>query len=208
MYIDHHGIMTIENTRTGDNCILELHKAGKSLFGKAKNIAGVDGKAMDSSGNVHYCFKGQWNERLYFSPFNPKTKGFDKDNSTLLYEVEDHREDWERIYYFSTYTLQLNKLTSEMKEKLPPTDTRLRPDQRALENGDLTLASSEKTRIEEKQRESRKLREQSGAEWTPNYFEKYYDSDTGLDEYRYINDYWGDREARNWSHLPDLFGED
>jgi hypothetical protein len=37
-----------------------------------------------------------------------------------------------------------------MKEQLPPTDSRLRPDQRALENGEFDKASAEKHRLEEK----------------------------------------------------------
>ena len=39
---------------------------------------------------------------------------------------------------------------------LPPTDSRFRTDQRALENGDIDLATQEKHRLEEKQRARRK----------------------------------------------------
>jgi len=79
----------------------------------------------------------------------------------------------------------LNNLTPELKKKIAPTDCRFRPDQRALENGDLTVANSEKHRLEEKQRDSRKKRTEEGIEWVPNYFEKYHDEYTDLDEYRY-----------------------
>jgi hypothetical protein len=41
-------------------------------------------------------------------------------------------------------------MRSGMQAMLPPTDSRLRPDQRALENGELDLASTEKNRLEEK----------------------------------------------------------
>jgi len=43
----------------------------------------------------------------------------------------------------------LNYLSDGLKEKLPPTDSRLRPDQRALENGETELAIREKHRLEE-----------------------------------------------------------
>lgn len=43
----------------------------------------------------------------------------------------------------------MNFLTDSLKDKLPPTDCRLRPDQRAYENGDTELASKEKHRLEE-----------------------------------------------------------
>ena len=40
-----------------------------------------------------------------------------------------------------------------MQEKLPPTDSRLRPDQRFLENGEYEMANSEKLRLEQRQRQ-------------------------------------------------------
>ena len=55
----------------------------------------------------------------------------------------------EYMYQFSYFTLQLNYLTDSMKEKLPHTDARFRPDQRAFENGNTDLASKEKHKLEE-----------------------------------------------------------
>lgn len=57
-----------------------------------------------------------------------------------------------------------------MRETLCPTDSRLRPDIRKLENGDQDGAASEKGRLEEKQRDSRKVRKQKkGHEYVPRY---------------------------------------
>ena len=64
------------------------------------------------------------------------------------------------MYNFTYFTLQLNYLPPGLKERLPPSDSRLRPDQRALEEGDLIKAASEKARLEDKQRKMRKEREQ------------------------------------------------
>ena len=41
---------------------------------------------------------------------------------------------------------------SWIQEKLPPTDSRLRPDQRHLENGEYEKANAEKLRLERRQR--------------------------------------------------------
>jgi hypothetical protein len=41
-------------------------------------------------------------------------------------------------------------LPNGLRKYLPPTDSRLRPDQRALEEGDIKLAAAEKQRLEEK----------------------------------------------------------
>ena len=208
MYIEHYGKMTIKNMRTGDEWVLEFHKAGKGLFGSAKNVGLVEGVVKDADGEIHYHLRGRWNETISMSPNTAKNNQFDEKNSTLLWQAETPPDNWERIYHFSRFTLQLNKITNEMKQTLPLTDSRRRTDQRALENGDLTLANNEKHRLEERQRAMRKYREQNYIEWVPSYFEKYTDSLTGLEEYRYINNYWEDKKQQNWSHLPDLFGYD
>ena len=48
-----------------------------------------------------------------------------------------------------------------------PTDSRKRPDQRLLEEGNVDAASSEKYRLEEKQRAARRLRQSRKEEWKP-----------------------------------------
>ena len=40
-----------------------------------------------------------------------------------------------------------------LQEKLPPTDSRLRPDQKCLENGEFQMANAEKLRLEQRQRQ-------------------------------------------------------
>lgn len=52
--------------------------------------------------------------------------------------------------------------------KICPTDSRLRPDIRKLESGDIDGAALEKTRLEEKQRDARKSKKaKKGEEFTP-----------------------------------------
>ena len=53
-------------------------------------------------------------------------------------------------------TLQLNHLNVQNGRSLPPTDSRFRPDQKALEHRLVDLAAEEKHRLEEKQRARRK----------------------------------------------------
>lgn len=59
------------------------------------------------------------------------------------------------MYNFTTFALELN----EKEEGVSPTDSRLRPDQRLMEEGYWDEANKEKERLEEKQREKRKIRE-------------------------------------------------
>lgn len=64
--------------------------------------------------------------------------------------------------------MSLNELDPGMKNILCPTDSRLRPDIRKLEQGDIDGAAIEKTRLEEKQRDANKRRKSKNAEqWTP-----------------------------------------
>jgi len=50
---------------------------------------------------------------------------------------------------------QVNYLSENLKAKLPPTDSRLRPDVRAWENGHMEEASKQKDRLEVNQRKRR-----------------------------------------------------
>ena len=109
------------------------------------------------------------------------------------------------MYYFTYFTLQLNFFPPHLQAILPPTDSRRRPDQRALENGDLVKASDEKARLEDKQRKMRKDRESEGREFKSRYFEQLPDEDTGEPTYKYIRDYWEDRRKADWSHLEEIF---
>ena len=68
------------------------------------------------------------------------------------------------------HNLQFNYLPRQLAPYLPPTDSRFRPDQRALENGDFDLASKEKHRLEEKQRAVRRYMEKNGLKHKPKYF--------------------------------------
>jgi len=42
-----------------------------------------------------------------------------------------------QYYHFSQFCMELNELLPGMREVIAPTDSRLRPDQMAMENGDL-----------------------------------------------------------------------
>jgi hypothetical protein len=42
----------------------------------------------------------------------------------------------------------LNYFPKRLEKVIPPTDTRRRPDQRYLENGDMIMAAKEKERLE------------------------------------------------------------
>ena len=61
-----------------------------------------------------------------------------------------------RYWDFRTFS----KATSSSPPTLLPSDSRLRPDRNALVEKNIKLAQAEKLRLEEEQRQQRKLREQ------------------------------------------------
>ena len=97
-------------------------------------------------------------------------------------------EDSHSYYGFTRFAIELNELTDDTKDELPPTDTRFRPDQRHLENGQVEKAEIEKHRIEEKQRKRRKEMETKGEKHKPQWF------DYKNDEWVFNNQYWTKRE--------------
>ena len=68
-------------------------------------------------------------------------------------------EDTEPYYGFSKFAVELNEVTSVERSYIPPTDARLRPDQKALEEGRLKDAENIKLRVEQAQRDRRRQRE-------------------------------------------------
>ncbi|XP_023244379.1 oxysterol-binding protein-related protein 2-like [Centruroides sculpturatus] len=98
--------------------------------------------------------------------------------------------------------MALNELHDSMKSFLPPTDSRLRPDIQLLENGNVDEAAYEKHRLEEKQREARKLRKKNNEIWKPRWFKKGPNPHIpNKDCWLFDKHYWD----RNYSSCPDIF---
>ncbi|KAG2458112.1 OSBL1 protein, partial [Polypterus senegalus] len=92
--------------------------------------------------------------------------------SRLLWRIAPRPPNSSQMYNFTGFTMNLNELDKEMEGVIPKTDCRLRPDIRAMENGNIDLASEEKKRLEEKQRAARKNRSKSDDEWKTSETEK------------------------------------
>ncbi|KAF9107967.1 hypothetical protein BGX27_008533 [Mortierella sp. AM989] len=74
-------------------------------------------------------------------------------------------------FNLTPFAMTLNDCPEDLKKHLCPTDSRLRPDQRAMENAEFDLANTEKQRLEEKQRAKRKLLP-PGKEHQPRWFKR------------------------------------
>lgn len=108
----------------------------------------------DRTGEKVAMLVGKWDEAMYYVLGDPTTKpkGYDPMTEAVLLWERDKYVTKTR-YNFSPFAITLNELTSGLSEKLPPTDSRLRPDQRHLENGEYELGNAEKLRLEQLQRQ-------------------------------------------------------
>uniref|UniRef100_A0A8D8TVJ2 Oxysterol-binding protein n=2 Tax=Cacopsylla melanoneura TaxID=428564 RepID=A0A8D8TVJ2_9HEMI len=123
-------------------------------------------------------------------------------NSVTLWEANPRPERTSEFYQFTSFTMSLNELEPGMESRMCPTDSRLRPDIRKLEAGDLDGAAAEKARLEDKQREARKARKgKKGSEWKSRWFSKGTNINTNEEDWLYNGGYWD----RNYVYDLDIF---
>ncbi|KAI4338482.1 hypothetical protein MLD38_023537 [Melastoma candidum] len=198
VYCDHHGTMQIRGNREY-SCSLKFKDP--SIFDWHSRE--VHGFVEDANGRRAATVFGKWDEAMYcvIGEEGPsKIKGGKVPSSaTLLWESNKPPPNLTR-YNLTSFAITLNELTPGLQEKLPPTDSRLRPDQRHLENGEYEKANFEKQRLEKRQRMSAKI-EDSG--WKPRWFRR--EGEGG--QFRYIGGYWESREQSRWEGCTPIFGE-
>ncbi|XP_051736168.1 oxysterol-binding protein-related protein 2b [Ctenopharyngodon idella] len=121
--------------------------------------------------------------------------------STLLWRISSRPPHSAEMYNFTNFALALNELEPGMEGLLAPTDCRLRPDIRAMENGNMDEASREKERLEEKQRAARKERAKDGEEWSTRWFQSGANPYTGSQDWLYTGGYFD----RKYTDCPDIY---
>uniref|UniRef100_A0A4W5JXT9 Oxysterol-binding protein n=1 Tax=Hucho hucho TaxID=62062 RepID=A0A4W5JXT9_9TELE len=121
--------------------------------------------------------------------------------STLLWRISSRPQHSAKMYNFTNFAMSLNELEPGMQDHLAPTDCRLRPDIRAMENGDMDEASREKERLEEKQRSARKDRSKDEEEWSTRWFQSGTNPYTSSQDWLYTGGYFD----RNYSDLPVIY---
>ncbi|KAH6782725.1 binding protein 1C [Perilla frutescens var. hirtella] len=195
LYCDHYGTMRIQGNHDY-SCKLKFKE--QSIIDR--NPHQVQGIVQDNSGKTVATLFGKWDESMHYVDGDcSKGKGHESLSEARLLWKRSKPPQFPTRYNLTRFAITMNELTPGLKEKLPPTDSRLRPDQRSLENGEYELANAEKLRLEQRQRQARSMQEKG---WKPRWFAK----DKGSDTYRYIGGYWEAREEGNWESCPDVFG--
>uniref|UniRef100_A0A665VMX1 Oxysterol-binding protein n=1 Tax=Echeneis naucrates TaxID=173247 RepID=A0A665VMX1_ECHNA len=226
LWIEQYGNVEVINHRTGERCYLNFKPCG--LFGN--ELHKVEGYILDKSKKKLCALYGKWTESLYVidpAAFEAHKKNDKKGaeerkevpspakdtvqvipGSQLLWRIAPRPANSAQMYNFTSFAMQLNELHKEMEGVIPQTDCRLRPDIRAMENGDIDLASEEKKRLEEKQRAARKNRSKSDEEWKtrspalgPRWFQQGQNPHNCSQDWLFSGGYWD----RKYSQLPDIY---
>ncbi|XP_038846277.1 oxysterol-binding protein-related protein 7-like [Salvelinus namaycush] len=192
-YLEHYGEVIIRNLN-GNACTCKITFVKSRYWGSDTNKNEVQGTVLDQTGSVIHRFGGLWHEGIFCDTL-PTPQCIWKPNS--------QPKDYYLYYGFSSFTLELNELTPGLKPLLPPTDSRLRPDQRMLEDGRVDDCDKFKEEVEDMQRERRKQLAKKGQEHTPRFFKKAMDS-SGRDVWLTNGTYWKVRENPGFANTNNL----
>jgi len=222
LWMEHTGVMEIRCHKSGLRACINFKPGGWS--GQENDLNCVEGFILDESGNKLKFLYGRWTEFLCsadpaslqlllncnLSKVSPCGKDLPKHppllmgavpSSSILWEAAPRPGDSTLYYNFSSFTMGLNE--AGQGGQLAPSDSRNRPDIRALEDGDLDLAAQKKEYLENKQREFRKpFKGKKESEWwTPKWFAPSKHPITNEDDWSYTGGFW----SGDFSRSPQIF---
>lgn len=222
--VDNYGPMEVKNWTTGETAILDFKPRGW----KASSAYLISGKVMDADGNVRFSMGGRWNSKLY-ARMTPgyeaqvdapsKDDGgvhtgsfLDPNRAYLVWEANARPQGIP--FNLTPFVLTFNHIDDQLRPWIAPTDSRLRPDQRAMEDGEYDFAATEKNRLEENQRARRRQREASGEEFIPAWFSKAKCDITGEEYWKFNGKYWEQRakagpngDPNAWKGLEPIYDD-
>ncbi|CAI7667459.1 unnamed protein product [Penicillium manginii] len=198
-YVEPVGELTVANETTGQRTITTF-KAGGMFSGRSEEVST---RAVDSYNKpLALGLTGSW----------PTALSLTRDGSTPsgkpIWTAGPLVPNAPKHYGLTAFAAALNEITPVEENHLPATDSRLRPDQRALEEGDLDKAEEVKVQLEEGQRARRREMEDAGEAWTPRWFTRVGDEGDGEVVWRLKggkDGYWDERARGNWSGVVPVF---
>ncbi|KAI8906381.1 Oxysterol-binding protein-domain-containing protein [Gorgonomyces haynaldii] len=224
--LDHYGDMVIKNHRTGQECVISFKKHEQGWFGSKNDLqlGDVTGVIKDKDGKTRFTLSGNWTSSLECSSVGKQSQLFAK--PLKLWKRNIVPKNAADNFNLTQFAMSLNQITPELESKLPLTDCRMRPDQRAMEHGKWDQANKDKERLENLQRKNRKAIVEEYAKtgvpfgpkpsgisigedwWVPRWFSRELDPDTREETWRFDQSYWKHRETQDpWpDYVTDIFG--
>ncbi|KAI1432424.1 oxysterol-binding protein [Xylaria sp. CBS 124048] len=214
--VDNYGPVEIKNWTTGEVCHLDFKQRGW----KASSAYQLSGKILDADGRPRISIGGRWNSKIYAritpgfeatveEPKEAAPNTSDPNRAFVIWEANERPKGIP--FNLTPFVLTFNHLDDNLTKYIAPTDSRYRPDQRAMEDGEYDFAASEKNRLEETQRARRKVRQQNGEEFSPAWFEKAVCEVTGAEYWKYNGQYWiqrekfGNGDSSAWDGLEPIY---
>lgn len=215
--VDNYGKMEVTNHTTGDVIVVDLKQRGW----KASSAYQLSGHVDDVKGQSHWAIGGHWNSKIFAKKIHGSLN-IERRDSLIVSGSEQGKVSqdpysgnkflvWEAAprptvpFNLTSFAITLNGVDETLTPWLAPTDTRLRPDQRAMEDGRYSEAGDEKHRVEEKQRAARKQRETNKEVYKPNWFIKKKHPITGDNFWEFQGKYWAMRKERQLKDAGDIF---
>lgn len=168
-YIEPVGEIVVWNHTSGEKAIVEFKPAKGIWSGRAEDV-GIT--TYTKEGSVGILAEGKWTESIRSMPSGQE-----------LWKVGDLVDHEEKFCGFPVFTAQLSEATAVEEGFLPRTDSRLRPDRKLHELGNMDEAEEIKVRLEEEQR----LRRREGKEPPVKWFEKVTLETEGLSLHRHAS---------------------
>lgn len=216
LWVDHHGDMDIIGKGGQAQGVTAVLKYIPYSYFTRDTQRRVKGCVMDADKQVRWVITGTWDQRVDIAPVT-ETSGtidnpiYETGPSIAAWKRRMPQPDCDKYYGFTILASQLN----EPEDGVCPTDSRLRPDQRLMENGRWNEANQEKIRLEEKQRAERRRREQEAEEsakqgrpyppYEPLWFTKRKEEESDSITHVYKGTYWQAKEKQTWTGCPDIF---
>ncbi|KAH7175448.1 Oxysterol-binding protein-domain-containing protein [Dactylonectria macrodidyma] len=223
--VDNYGPMEVKNWNTGEVAMIEFKPRGW----KASSAYQISGKVLDASGNVRFSMGGRWNSKFYVrltpgyeaSIDEPKGDGpvhnsggfSDPTRAYLVWKANERPTGIP--FNLTPFVLTFNHIDDKLQPWLAPTDSRLRPDQRAMEDGEYDFAAEEKNRLEQAQRARRRIREEQGEEFNPAWFYHTRCEVTGEEYWQFNGKYWDQRDKAGpngdpnaWAGLEPIYQDE
>jgi hypothetical protein len=196
-YVEPVSTMTIVSEATGAKAVVTF-KAGGMFAGRSEEVSV---QLFDAQGEaLALGLAGKWTSHL-----NITSNG--ADTGKMLWRVGALVDNAPQRYGFPAFAASLNEITEIEDGFLPPTDSRLRPDQRAYEDGEVDRAEALKATLEERQRARRRVMEEHGQPWVPKWFIKV--GTEGDEEIWRLKSgresYWDARMRGDWGGVLNIF---
>lgn len=196
-YVEPVGSMTVTNETTGAKATIEFKQKG--MFGGRSEDVQVESYNPDGI-HTGVGLTGTWTTNLRILEAG-KAAGAE------IWRVGELVDNAAQTYGLTTFAAGLNEITKLEKGKLPVTDCRLRPDQRAAEIGNLEEAEIWKAKLEGWQRIRRKELEDRGEVHKPRWFAKVEGGDDGEEVWKLKggkDGYWEERAKGTWTGVENI----